>query len=74
MNSTYARQTERDRTQREGERKSTLICPTCGHESSIGADGDWELTEETHGDVRRVAYDCPVCWTTVVVQPRFESQ
>lgn len=74
MNSISAQHTSRDRTQRGDGRKATLICPTCGHESPIGTDGDWAITEETHDDVRRVAYDCPVCWTSVVVQPRFGSR
>lgn len=72
MNLMSVRQRSSDRTQRGIGRKATLVCPTCGHESPSGTDGDWVITEETNDDIRRVAYDCPVCWTSVVVQPRFE--
>lgn len=55
-------------------RKTTLICPTCGHESVAGTDGDWAVTDVTTDDDRRVAYECPVCWDTIVVQPTFECR
>ncbi|MFC6835407.1 hypothetical protein [Halomarina ordinaria] len=41
--------------------KMTLFCPTCGHEGSAGADGDWHLVERDGRGERRIAYECPVC-------------
>lgn len=70
MSSTYARSPE-EQEQTQTRCKATLICPTCGHESP--ADGDWAITETMNDGVRCVIYECPVCWTDVVVQPQFEK-
>lgn len=72
MSSTYARSPE-EQKQTQTRHKATLVCPTCGHESPAGTDGDWAITEVMNDDVRCIAYECPVCWTEVVVQPQFEK-
>jgi endogenous inhibitor of DNA gyrase (YacG/DUF329 family) len=72
MSSTCARRSSGERTQTQ--RKATLICPTCGHESPAGTDGDWTITETVDDTVRRIGYECPVCETSVVVQPQFENR
>ncbi len=53
----------------DGRRKATLFCPTCGHESPAGDDGDWRVTDRRGDDERALAYECPVCDTTLTVQP-----
>jgi endogenous inhibitor of DNA gyrase (YacG/DUF329 family) len=73
MNSTSPQQFSREQAQMRTQRKTNLICPTCGHESPAGTDGDWALTKTGDDDVQRVTYECPVCWTSVVVQPQFEG-
>ncbi|WP_254545056.1 phage terminase large subunit family protein [Halomarina pelagica] len=47
--------------------KTTLFCPTCGHESTATADGDWVLVERTRDGERQLAYECPVCGTALSV-------
>lgn len=71
MSSMIARRSPEEPEQTQTRHKGTLICPTCGHESP--ADGDWAITETVNDDVRHIAYECPVCWTDVVVQPQFEK-
>lgn len=51
--------------------KASLVCPACGHTSHV--DGDWAVTEYDVGERRRLVYECPECWQTVVVQPVFEE-
>jgi predicted RNA-binding Zn-ribbon protein involved in translation (DUF1610 family) len=50
-------------TGRATHEKSTLFCPTCGHDSPV--DGDWRVHAETDG----VVYDCPVCDDTITERP-----
>jgi endogenous inhibitor of DNA gyrase (YacG/DUF329 family) len=74
MSSVYARRSPEEQRQARMQCKTTLICPTCGHESPAGTDGDWAITEAANDDgVRCVTHECPECWTSVVVQPRFEK-
>ncbi|WP_254535166.1 hypothetical protein [Halomarina litorea] len=56
----------------DGRPKATLFCPTCGHESLAGDEGDWEVSPRRESDRRALAYECPVCGTTLTVQPVFE--
>jgi predicted RNA-binding Zn-ribbon protein involved in translation (DUF1610 family) len=45
------------------QRKTTLFCPQCGHESP--ADGDWAVSEADGHD----AYVCPECGATIAERP-----
>lgn len=63
------------RAPRRSERRSktTLFCPSCGHESPATEDGDWRVTERVADGERRLAYDCPVCSNTLTVQPQYAA-
>lgn len=52
--------------------KDTLFCSVCGHKSTA-RDGDWAVTEREAAGNRLRAYECPDCWTTVLVQPVLEA-
>lgn len=53
----------------ERREKTTLFCPTCGHESSATDEGDWLVTEHDRDGEHGVAYVCPDCGETLTVQP-----
>ncbi|WP_226007716.1 hypothetical protein [Natrinema salinisoli] len=48
------------------QRKATLFCWECDHSSAI--DGDWAVQRAE----RYVAYNCPICETTLAKRPRNE--
>ena len=51
--------------------KSVLICPSCGHESSVV--GDWIVGEERESGRERTTYACPDCDETIASRPAFAA-
>ncbi|PSP61123.1 hypothetical protein BRC76_06790 [Halobacteriales archaeon QH_8_67_36] len=47
----------------EGRQKTSLFCPSCGHESPIT--GDWDVEQTADGR----AYRCPCCHTVISSRP-----
>lgn len=51
--------------------KSTLICPTCGHESTPA--GDWLTRERKTHSRAKLALICPTCKTEITHRPLSEA-
>lgn len=52
-------------------RKSTLVCPTCGHEST--PTGDWLARERDTRTGPKLALGCPECDTDITYRPLSEA-